>query len=56
MALVGRIDTWEHIGYFAGLNGPLAAEAHGCIFDAWRHPDGRLRHEPSSALRGSQSA
>jgi hypothetical protein len=46
MALVVRIDRWERIGYFAGLKGPLPAGAHGCMFDAWRHPDGSLRHEP----------
>ena len=46
MALVVRIDRWERIGYFADLPGPLARGAHGCMFDAWRHPDGRLRHEP----------
>jgi hypothetical protein len=40
MAFVVRIDTWERIGYFAGLKGPLARGASGCMFDAWRHPDG----------------
>jgi hypothetical protein len=46
MALVVRINTWERIGYFADLNGPLPAGTYGCMFDAWRHPDGSLRHEP----------
>ena len=46
MALVVRIDTWERIGYFADLRGPLPPGAHGCMFDAWSHPDGSLRHEP----------
>lgn len=55
MALVVRIDTREYIGYFVGLPGPLEAGAHGHMFDAWRCPDGRLRHEPpapSSAAAG----
>ena len=46
MAFIVRIDTWETIGYFDDLKGPLPAGANGCIFDAWRHPDGRLRYEP----------
>jgi hypothetical protein len=48
MALVVRIDRWEYIGMFVGLKGPLSAGAYGCMFDAWRHPDGSLRHEPPS--------
>jgi hypothetical protein len=44
LAFVVRIDTWEHIGYFAGLNGPLPDRCQCCLFDAWRHPDGTLRH------------
>jgi hypothetical protein len=46
MAIVVRIDSWERIGYFAGLKGPLPPGAEGCMFDAWRYPDGSLRHEP----------
>jgi hypothetical protein len=46
MAVVVRIDRWECIGILVGLKGPLPAGAHGCMFDAWRYPDGRLRHEP----------
>jgi hypothetical protein len=48
MALVVRIDTWQRIGYFTDLKGPLPAGASGSMFDAWRHPDGSLRHEPPS--------
>lgn len=48
MARVVRIDTSEWIGYFVDLIGPLEPGAQACIFDAWRHPDGRLRHEPPS--------
>lgn len=46
MAFVVRIDTWETIGYFAGLNEPLPDVRQCCLFDAWRHPDGALRDEP----------
>jgi hypothetical protein len=46
VALIVRIDRWVYVGYFADLKGPLPAGAQGCVFDAWRHPDGRLRHEP----------
>jgi hypothetical protein len=46
MARVVRIDTSEYVGYLADLSGPLERGAQGCIFDAWRDPDGRLRHEP----------
>jgi hypothetical protein len=46
MARVVRIDTREWIGYFVELYGPLEPGAQGWIFDAWRYPDGRLRHEP----------
>jgi hypothetical protein len=47
MALVVRIDTWERIGY-SPISRPLPLGASGCMFDAWRHPDGGLRHEPPS--------
>ena len=46
MARVVRLDTSEYIGYFTDLSGPLEPGARGCVFDAWRYPDGRLRHEP----------
>jgi hypothetical protein len=46
MTPVVRIDTWERIGYFVGLKGPLPAGTQGYAFDAWRHPDARLRHKP----------
>lgn len=48
MARVVRLDTSEYVGYFADLPGPLERGARACIFDAWRHPDGLLRHEPPS--------
>jgi hypothetical protein len=48
MAFIVRIDTRETIGYFTGLKGPLLAGAQGGIFQAWRYPDGSLRHEPPS--------
>jgi len=46
MARVVRIDTAEWIGYFVELYGPLEPGAQAWICDAWRYPDGRLRHEP----------
>ena len=45
MARVVRIDTAEWIGYFVELYGPLEPGAQAWICDAWRYPDGRLRHE-----------
>lgn len=46
MMRVVRIDTAELIGYLAGFRSPLARGAKACMFDAWRDPDGRLRHPP----------
>ena len=51
MAQVVRIDTSEYVGYFTDLSGPLEPGVQGCIFDAWRYPDGRLRHEPPPRRR-----
>ena len=44
MMRVVRIDTAELIGYLVALSHARGAKA--CMFDAWRYPDGRLRHEP----------
>jgi hypothetical protein len=53
MAQVVRIDTSEYVGYFTDLSGPLEPGVQGCIFDAWRYPDGRLRHEPPPLATGA---
>lgn len=55
MAMVVRIDSWERIGYFAGLKGPLPVGIQCCMFDAWGYHDGTLRHaapSPPSASAG----
>jgi hypothetical protein len=46
MAPVAWIDRWERIRYLAGFKEPLPPGTSGCMFNAWRHPDGSLRHEP----------
>jgi hypothetical protein len=46
MIRVIRIDTAELIGYLVAFRGSYTRGAKACMFNACRHPDGRLRHEP----------